>query len=472
MPSLILLPELLQSVGALSQPTESAAQASCIDINHCRTICNIIWSCLATIAACTWVAVHWNVPDPRSGMICVNLDRIAITICALLVPEYIIGWAVRQWLTAQQIAQTNEKLAKEARDCYRRLWTVTHGFFVIMGGFYFLDPKSTPRPLSREQVEERVENSSFELPKKSDVDDKSKADMFSKVVASLQTLWFVMQSLARPIQQLPLTKLEIATLAYTSINMVMYGFWWSKPLNVGRPVQVRHQQMSPSQPRRSQTMDTFQTAMTHQMDEYGDADVFSTSPSFSQETLVMVDHSSPSINDADSMTSWSKKIKGGSPTRMQLYIMKLACLLKTIMGAQDNEVDLLKLSKVPNFYAGVPIDVHIIWADFIALIFAMVFGAVHCAAWSLMFPSQAEKLMWRAASMALVGIPAIYILVVTLYMFEKQRLVKYLLLLSLITIPFYLLARLILIVLAFTTLRSLPFTALETVYWTTFIPHL
>ncbi|KZP34087.1 hypothetical protein FIBSPDRAFT_711696, partial [Athelia psychrophila] len=81
----------------------------CIDINHCRTICNIIWSCLATIAACTWVAVHWNVPDPRSGMICVNLDRIAITICALLVPEYIIGWAVRQWLTAQQIAQTNEK---------------------------------------------------------------------------------------------------------------------------------------------------------------------------------------------------------------------------------------------------------------------------------------------------------------------------------------------------------------------------
>lgn len=121
----MLLPELSQSVGALSQPTESAAQASCIDITHCRTIWNIIWSCLATIAACAWVAVHRNVPDPRSGMVRVNLDRVLITICALLVPEYIIGWAVRQWLTARRIARTNEKLAKKARDRYRRRDVVT-----------------------------------------------------------------------------------------------------------------------------------------------------------------------------------------------------------------------------------------------------------------------------------------------------------------------------------------------------------
>lgn len=91
-------------MGALSQPTKTAAQAACIDITHCRTISAIILSCFATIAACAWVAVHRNVADPRSGVIRVNLDRIAITIWALLVPEYIIGWAARQWLTARRIA--------------------------------------------------------------------------------------------------------------------------------------------------------------------------------------------------------------------------------------------------------------------------------------------------------------------------------------------------------------------------------
>ena len=37
----------------------------CNDLTHCRTIWNIIWSCLVTIFSCTWVAVHPNVPCPK-----------------------------------------------------------------------------------------------------------------------------------------------------------------------------------------------------------------------------------------------------------------------------------------------------------------------------------------------------------------------------------------------------------------------
>lgn len=40
-----------------------------------------------------------------------------------------------------------------------------------------------------------------------------------------------------------------------------------------------------------------------------------------------------------------------------------------------------------------------------------------------------------------------------------------------IVVPLYLVARAILLVVAFIGLRSLPSTAYETVYWTTFIPH-
>ena len=34
----------------------------CKDLSHCRSIWNIVWSCLVTIFSCTWIAVHPNVP--------------------------------------------------------------------------------------------------------------------------------------------------------------------------------------------------------------------------------------------------------------------------------------------------------------------------------------------------------------------------------------------------------------------------
>ncbi|KZP34112.1 hypothetical protein FIBSPDRAFT_990536 [Athelia psychrophila] len=413
MPSLSLLPNLTESVNAFSQlaaaVNETDTQARCIDITYYRTIWNIVWSCLATIFACAWVAVHRNIPDPTSGMIRVSLDRVAITICALLVPEYMIGWAARQWLVARRIAK-NEKLAEKAR----MQWTVTHGFFALMGGFYYLEPGNTPRPLSPKEVEYCIKDGILELPKKSDINDKSKGDALSKFFASLQTIWFVMQSIARPLQQLPLTKLEIATLAYTSINVAMYGFWWSKPLSVSRPVRVR----------RSNVPDP------------------------------------TTITESTTLTPFQKLNK------------KLETLMKAVMGSQDGDTDLSKSRQVPTFYAGEPDEWESIQADAIALVFAMVFGAIHCIAWSFAFPSHAEKLIWRMASIALVGVPAIYIFLLVFWATESEVAVKAMLILSLIGIPFYLMARVVLLVLAFTTLRSLPPAAFETVHWTTFIPHI
>ncbi|KZP09486.1 hypothetical protein FIBSPDRAFT_759935 [Athelia psychrophila] len=104
----------------------------------------------------------------------------------------------------------------------------------------------------------------------------------------------------------------------------------------------------------------------------------------------------------------------------------------------------------------------------------MMFGAIHCAAWSFAFPSHAEKLIWRIASIALVGVPAIYIFLLGLWArkLKSRKAITILLLVLLIRIPFYILARMVLLVLAFTTLRSLPLAALETVQWTTLIPHI
>ena len=102
----------------------SFEQNSCTNLTHCRTVWNvwnIIWSCLVTILSCTWVAVHPNFSCPKKweAKNCVerwiwNLilsfaeHRLPLFVCALLVPEYVLAWAIRQYLRAQEIARDNK----------------------------------------------------------------------------------------------------------------------------------------------------------------------------------------------------------------------------------------------------------------------------------------------------------------------------------------------------------------------------
>ena len=81
----------------------------CTDLTHCRTIWNIVWSCLITIFLCTWVTIHPNIPCPkkRNPVVSFAEHRLPLFICALLAPEYILGWAIRQFLVARKIASDN-----------------------------------------------------------------------------------------------------------------------------------------------------------------------------------------------------------------------------------------------------------------------------------------------------------------------------------------------------------------------------
>jgi hypothetical protein len=71
-----------------------------------------------------------------------------------------------------------------------------------------------------------------------DIQDKSKGDALSKGVAMIQGLWFTIQCLARFQQHLPVTNLEVATLAFAVVNVFIWFLWWNKPLDVQRPILV------------------------------------------------------------------------------------------------------------------------------------------------------------------------------------------------------------------------------------------
>ena len=52
------------------------------------------------------------------------------------------------------------------------------------------------------------------MPTEVEIKDKGKSDWFAKSLVLVQTSWFVMQRIARAIKYLPVTHLEIVTLAY------------------------------------------------------------------------------------------------------------------------------------------------------------------------------------------------------------------------------------------------------------------
>ena len=70
------------------------------------------------------------------------------------------------------------------------------------------------------------------------IKDKSKADRYAKTFVCLQALWFCLQFFTRIAQNLPVSLIELNTLAHSLCALMIYVFWWSKPLDILEPMTV------------------------------------------------------------------------------------------------------------------------------------------------------------------------------------------------------------------------------------------
>ena len=58
-----------------------------------------------TIFGCTWVAVHPNIPNTEEKLFKSALRRLKLMAIALVAPEMVIIWALRQWFAARELAK-------------------------------------------------------------------------------------------------------------------------------------------------------------------------------------------------------------------------------------------------------------------------------------------------------------------------------------------------------------------------------
>jgi len=127
---------------------------------------------------------------------------------------------------------------------------MAHGHLLAMGGLTLVDPAfekdnsedTYGQVLSFERYMELASNpdTNFELPKitLAEIKDRSKGDFLSKLIAIVQTSWFILQCIVRSQQGLALTELELVTLALASLNAITYIFWWHKPLGLQDPIRI------------------------------------------------------------------------------------------------------------------------------------------------------------------------------------------------------------------------------------------
>ena len=90
------------------------------------------------------------------------------------------------------------------------------------------------------------------MPTEAEIKDRGMSNLLARSFVLLRTSSYVMQCIAQAIEHLPVTHLEIITLAYVAKYFVTYIFWRNKPVNVNRPVQVFRK----SEPRETQRLMT------------------------------------------------------------------------------------------------------------------------------------------------------------------------------------------------------------------------
>lgn len=210
-----------------------------------RGTLDLLWSCIVTICLCTYTIQRLQiVPWSRSKTMMFRKKGFWM-VFTLLCPEYLTWIAVDQWRRARKY--------KELCKLGYADWTMQHGFYVDMGGFKIKLEGESRRLEGYEKNDEIWESNNdlwitirlddlivllkadiIPLPniQLHDLEERSKSDAFARFITTFQVLYFVVHTIGRVGSNLPISHLEISTLAFVCCAALVEGFWWHKPLDL------------------------------------------------------------------------------------------------------------------------------------------------------------------------------------------------------------------------------------------------
>ncbi|KAF5309882.1 hypothetical protein D9619_010566 [Psilocybe cf. subviscida] len=443
-----------------------------------RTVYDIVKSCLLTIFACVWRSAHPNINGPRDSWWTRMKRKVITMLCVLLAPEAMLLWALRQCMEAKRIAKEyNEEFAiaekaeaslwEKVKDGFRPLpkattrrgngqpWTTTHGFFVQMGGFILYENEYPKEVLDYDRLKELLRDKAIDQPTvtERDLQDRSKGDAISKAIILLQTTWFVIQCIGRAGQHLPLSELEVLTLAFAVVNVAIYAVWWDKPQGVDMAMCVPLKEVGNSMPQ----ADYHQSHM-------------------SADVPFIPRHEQQPDEDTNKRHSWlrgtvrkdHKQYNFFSFYLIHLPIRIVGSLLRPLSKVSASGLNLDQgTTRMPMFYADG-------WFShgflIVPCVFGTIFGAIHLIAWASEFPTSLDRLLWRSSTIVLTVAP--FLIQFSAWMVGVVDADDYIFLFMYCCIGLiYVAARCAVIIIALLAIHHPPRDVLRDVSWTSHLPH-
>ena len=373
---------------------------------------SILWSCLATIFICTWSALHLSVPK-KHGQAYLFFRKLGWMLVAAVAPEIVLYNAANNFFEARD-------LVKHLRSKGHQKWTLVHTQFAFANGFWTRTPQGEEKKCKPELLRTLIENHDIESPplSKDELKSRGKGDWIIKLIAIVQIIWFVVQTLVRAIQHFQTTALEIMTVAFVFCSVFIYGFSFNQPQDVEYPVFI----------------------------EVSDAALATDGTTSTADTkMPATDETKPTQKSEKSI----HELEGGETAPAPFH--------GRIAASQY----------VPGWVAStVPV--------LLFLLFACGFGAIHCLAWNSPFPTLKERLAWRICAATTTALPVSAMLIAIMAVFDSVEDTPLAVLAYFLTFSMalaYILGRTTIIVLAFMGLRALPVNALRTIDWNNYIPH-
>ena len=302
------------------------------------------------------------------------------------------------------------------------------------------------KTLDIDTLEALYQEDSIEWPSttKKEIEDRSKGDFLSKGIAVLQTTWFIAQCIVRGVFKMGVTQLELATLAFSALNIALSILWMYKPLAVTFPFQV-HLRAPPTAPNSPPLAPQHPPQSTFRRLLYYFYSRFKKRGLFAPIYILIIE-----------------------PFNIAWSSVKDLITCETLPQVPNQ-------FSVPTFYA--PSSPNDIVATLIGLCVGIVFGGIHCVAWYFEFPSPIEQFIWRTTAVTITAIPLIFFLIVEnvrmqitescFHDFSSLRILT-----VYFSIILYCISRAALVVLPILSLRCLPQEALQDFQWTSFIPHI
>ncbi|KAJ9602090.1 hypothetical protein H2200_013450 [Cladophialophora chaetospira] len=483
------------------------------DSPNVRGTMDIIWTCVFTILVCVWTVVHMNVPAPPNTDTTVKLwlRRLKWVGNCCMVPEIVLLLAAGQWSFArvcwremrQILAEQDEEykvesgeLQPKAVSCstpslthpalesksedgkqemsrpklrrsetfeqYQKResderWTLRHAFYANMGGFRLQDKTGRTFLVSAKHINYLVRQKYIALPSITplEINDRSKSDSLAKFLAIMQVGWLAVQVVARTIQNLETTLLEITTLSFIVCTIGTFIAWFRKPYDV-------------------------QTFVLLNMPNHavGDINLKFTQKDGTERDLLgqyIAEHRASNVVDGtgDLLAPYNKLaiIDDGLPT----FTSSFTDVYGHLWGRRPYDPDRIRNDRLPVMEKSVTL---------VCAVTTLAYAGLHIAGWNVPLVTNIEQLLWRISSLTMMGCVFAWFFMDHFEEYLEYRRARRGIVSNVIIVPWwripasiivaivYSICRLYVLVESFVALRELPPSAYQQVDWGRWLPHI